>query len=372
MVALLLLSMVFAKSTSVLNDQSKFPIAVWLQSTSNAERYKIAGFNLYVGLWEGPQEEDLKALKSAGMPVICDQNAVGLAHRTDPTIVGWLQQDEPDNAQPAAGGGYGPCIPPQTIIDRYKSMKAKDPTRPVLLNLGQGVANDEWIGRGNGSSLDDYKTYVKAGDIVSFDIYPVAGLPKPNSEDYLYMVPKGIDRIRNWVDNKTPSWNCIECTSIDGGKKATPDQVKAEVWMSIIHGSTGLVYFVHQFKPTFKEAAILDDKPMLESVTRNHQLIQSLSRVIHSGKVIANARATSPNPKTPVDILAKRFDGATYIFSVGMRNSATSASFSIPGLISNGKVEVIGESRSISVLNGEFSDTFKPYEVHLYRVNDKQ
>ena len=90
-----------------------FPIGVWLQSAPNAAKYRAAGFNFYVGLWKGPTEEQLAALKRAHMPVICEQNAVGLAHLADPTIIGWMHQDEPDNAQPltdpATGkAGYGP------------------------------------------------------------------------------------------------------------------------------------------------------------------------------------------------------------------------------------------------------------------------
>src|ERR1044071_3172543 len=35
-------------------QSDRFPIAVWLQSPSNAARYQAAGVNLYVGLWKGP------------------------------------------------------------------------------------------------------------------------------------------------------------------------------------------------------------------------------------------------------------------------------------------------------------------------------
>jgi hypothetical protein len=58
-------------------DPGYFPIAVWLQDPSNARRFQAAGINLYVGLWKGPTEEQLAALKAAGMPVICERNAVG-------------------------------------------------------------------------------------------------------------------------------------------------------------------------------------------------------------------------------------------------------------------------------------------------------
>src|SRR5262249_12827384 len=147
-------------------------------------------------------------------------------------------------------------IPPPKIVDAYWRMKVIDPNRPVMLNLGQGVANDSWIGRGNGAKLDDYKTYVLGGDIVSFDVYPVAGLGKP---DQLSLVPKGIDRLRAWAPGKTQIWNCLECTNIGGKMKPTPAQVRAEAWAAIIHGSRGLIYFVHQFEPKFDEHALLDD-----------------------------------------------------------------------------------------------------------------
>src|SRR5262245_38417094 len=81
-------------------DPGYFPIAVWLQDPRNAVRYQQAWINLYVALWRGPTEAQLTALKAAGMPVICHQNKLGLAHKDDPIIVGWMHGDEPDNAQP--------------------------------------------------------------------------------------------------------------------------------------------------------------------------------------------------------------------------------------------------------------------------------
>src|SRR5688572_213948 len=55
-------------------DPTYFPIGVWLQSPRNAPRFQRAGINTYVGLWRGPTEEQLAALKAAGMHVVCSQN----------------------------------------------------------------------------------------------------------------------------------------------------------------------------------------------------------------------------------------------------------------------------------------------------------
>src|SRR5262245_16074901 len=157
------------------SDPSFFPITVWLQSPSSAPGFAEIGINTFIGLYEGPTETDLSDLKAAAMPVACDQNDVGLAHLDDPTIVAWTQQDEPDNAQPAPGGGYGPCVPASEVKQRYDDMKANDDTRPIFLNLGQGVAHD-YIGWGSECAAThpgDYPDYIDGCDIVSFDIYPM-------------------------------------------------------------------------------------------------------------------------------------------------------------------------------------------------------
>src|SRR5437667_10717283 len=57
-----------------------FPIAVWLQDPRNAARYKQAGINVYVALWRGPTDDQLSALKAAGMPVVCHQRKLGLVN----------------------------------------------------------------------------------------------------------------------------------------------------------------------------------------------------------------------------------------------------------------------------------------------------
>jgi hypothetical protein len=256
------------------SDPSFFPVAVWLQKPSNAERFRKAGINLYVGLWKGPTEEQLRELKAAGMPVICAQNEIGLTSENADVIVGWVHGDEPDNAQPRRdGSGYGPPILPSAIVAAYERILQRDSSRPVLLNLGQGVAFDQYIGRGvRRNHPEDYPEYIKGCDIVSFDIYPVVHRNK-DVAGKLEFVPKGVERLRRWSNDEKPVWNCIECSRISNTEvKPTPRQIRAEVWMSLIHGSRGLIYFVHQFKPTFKEASLLVDSDRSTHQEAQHAL----------------------------------------------------------------------------------------------------
>jgi len=351
-------------------DAGFFPIAVWLQNPGKANKYQAAGFNTYVGLWKGPTEQQLAELKKAGMLVICHQNEVGLKHIDDPTIIGWMHGDEPDNAQSLGKNkGYGPPIPPKNIVDDYWKIRSADPTHPVLLNLGQGVAWDGWHGRGvRTNHPEDYPEYVKGCDIASFDIYPVAH-SKPQVSGKLWYVARGVERLVKWTEGEKIVWNCIECTRIQNPtSKATPQQVRCEVWMSIVHGSMGLIYFVHEWEPKFNESALLSDPEMLSAVTAINRQIIRLAPVLNSATIKDGASVSSYNKDVPVAIMMKKHGRATYLFAVGMRNGRTTATFTVQGLAGEKTIEVLGENRTIISKNGVFKDSFGAWDVHIYRI----
>ena len=359
-----------AEAHGLLASPDFFPIGVWLQPPALASRYREAGINLYVGLWRGPTEEQLVALRRAGMRVICEQNAVGLQHAEDPIIAGWMHGDEPDNAQSLGPGrGYGPPVPPEQIIASYQKLRERDPRRPVLLNLGQGVAWDDWHGRGvRTRHPEDYLEYVKGADIVSFDIYPVTH-DRPAVSSNLWFVARGVERLVAWTGGEKPVWNCLECTRISHPTaKPTPHQVRAEAWMSLIHGSRGLNYFVHEWKPKFNESALLDNPEMLAAVTRINRQIQDLAPVLNSPSLPGLVQVTSGNAEVPVAVMAKRQGGAVYVFAVAMRDGATRARFELAGNDLRGQVEVLGENRSVRMEAGGFEDSFRGWDVRLYRV----
>lgn len=351
-------------------DPNFFPIAVWLQSPKNAARYKAAGINLYVGLWKGPTPAQLAELEKAGMRLICAQNETGLAQKSNSLIAGWMHGDEPDNAQSLPGGkGYGPPIPPSSILTDYQRLRAADPSRPVLLNLGQGVAWDNYIGRGvRRNHPEDYAEYVKGCDIASFDIYPVVH-DSPEVAGKLEFVARGVERLVRWTGGQKAVWNCIECTHISNpDAKATPAEVRSEVWAALIRGSRGLIYFVHQFKPVFKEAALLDDAEMLAAVTALNGEIQKLAPVLNSPTILdAVAVRSADQQDVSIACMMKRTGSESYLFAANLKNQRGQGTFSLRDRSVARNAEVLGESRERLVQDGVFSDDFAPYAVHLYR-----
>lgn len=373
-----------------LSDQSDyFPIAVWLQNPSRATEYQAIGINLYVGLWQGPTAGQVSALTAAGMPVICEQNAYALAHLDNPIFVGWSQMDEPDNAQrfetfwqndpdlvaeawpEYAGnswGTWGPPASPSQVTNRYQEIIGHDDSRPVFLNLGQGVAWDGWGGRGvRTGHTEDFPQYAKGGDILAFDIYPAVH-SDPDIAGELWRVPYGVKRLRGWSEEK-PTWADIECTHISNANiKPTPQQVKSEVWMSLIFGARGILYFCHQFEPNFIEAALLIDPEMMSAVSTINAQIQGLAPILNSQSITGKVNVTSSNPGTPVRMMVKRHDDSLYVFSAAMYDEATTATFTVQSLKSTMTVEVLGEGRTLTATNGLFTDSFSSNDVHLYKM----
>ena len=138
--------------------------------------------------------------------------------------------------------------------------------------------------------------------------------------------------------------------------------------MALIHGTQGLVYFVHQSRPQLVEATLLEDPEMLAVVTQIKRLIHDVAPVLNSPTIPDGAAVRSTNPEVPVHMMVKRYNGAIYLFAVGMRNAPTTAIFRVKDIAATATAEVLGENRRLPVVNGRFEDAFRPYEVHLYRL----
>ena len=138
--------------------------------------------------------------------------------------------------------------------------------------------------------------------------------------------------------------------------------------MSLIHGSMGLIYFVHEWEPKFDEAALLHDPEMLREVTAINRQITELAPVLNSPTARGTVQVSSSNPQVPVAVMLKQHEGASYLFAVAMRSGEAMVTFTLNGLAGDKTVEVLGEERSLSARSGVFNDAFKSWAVHCYRI----
>jgi hypothetical protein len=358
-------------------DPKFFPIAVWLQGSWHATELAQLGINIYVGNNAGTDTlaaMDLATLKAQGLYAIVGQDSVGLANINDPTIVGWwMSPDEPDNAQPNGQGGYGPPVAPATLVTQYNAYKAADPTRPVWLGLGQGVAYDNWEGRGNNAPPES--GYVPASDIVAFDIYPYNNCGGDTNEQatcgQFWLNAYGVDRLHQWSNRNQAVWTDFETTVISANSTAGPTtrQVQSEVWLALIHSANGIVYFIDSWNPSFREDAIFESQTMTAAVTALDAQIKSLAPELNSATIPNLVTVSSSNAAAPVDTMVKASGKSLYVFSAVSRKGSTTASYAITGMTGNGVANVVAENRTIDVKAGKFSDSFADNDVHIYTVD---
>jgi len=359
-------------------DPSFFPIGVWLQLPSHASELQKIGVNVYVGNNAGTDPlmaSDLASLKALGMYAIIGQDSVGLANIDDPTIIGWwMTPDEPDNAQSNGMGGYGPPVAPATLVTSYQAYVKADPTRPVWLGLGQGVAYDAWEGRG--SNAPPESQYPAASDIVSFDIYPYNNCGGDTNEQatcgQFWLNAFGIDRLHTWSNRGQAVWSDFETTVISAGTTTgpTPVQTRSEVWLGLIHGANGILYFIDSWNPSFREDAIFETPAMVTAVTALDQEIAMLAPVLNSATITNLVSVSSSNAAAPIDTMVKAAEGTKlYVMSAISRTGTGTGTFTIAGMTGSAVATVVGENRTVNVTKGHFTDAFAANDVHVYVVD---
>lgn len=181
--------------------------------------------------------------------------------------------------------------------------------------------------------------------------------------------------------------------------------------MTIIHGSRGLLYFVHQFAPVQEEDSIFhpEHANVKSAVARTNMQVAALARVLNTPSVGNGVRAASSSAHAAVNVLLKRYGGCTFLLAINdglpqnqtpyanpleetslfCRDSsacadpiakaggalsmspagATTATFTLRDFPAHATAIVLGEKRQIPVSNGVFSDVFATsYAWHLYQI----
>lgn len=346
-------------------DPGFFPIGVWFQEPRDAAAYKSIGINTFVGLWNGPTEAQLAALAEAGMHTAATQNETGLSSPNAHVIKAWLHVDEPDNAQPLALGVRGDCILPEEIVRRYETMASRDPTRPVLLPFGQGVANTRWRGRGRVCSRIGHETYYasasRGGDILEFGIHPVTEYRQSYVYGRLEYVALGASNLARWANERQSVWTTIGVTHInDRERRPTPSQVRSMAWMALIAGARGLVYFVHEWQPAFNTKAIFEYPEIVSTVKELNAQITGLAPILQAATPIQITAV----PGT-VAAIARVHEGALYVFAVNLSDATNRVRLTVRENLSRSGHE-LGGSRVLETNDGAFEDAFDGYGVHLY------
>ncbi len=267
---------------------------------------------------------------------------------------------------------YEPRAQPSDTLEKYEKAKAADPSRPMFLTVTGNFHPHfkKWTDTQRNSL---YPAYIKATDVVGYDIYPIYGWNKP---EWIHLVSEatgllvghaGQRPVYAWIEtSKGGQWT----GALERQKDVTPTHIRAEVWMAICRGATAIGYFTHIWKPSYKQFGVPEaNRKALREI--NDQITRLAPAIL--GEYSKQAVTIKADNDTKLDIMAKECDGELYVFAVNYDERAVGAkaTITVSGLQSGKAVDVVDESRTLRSDAGRFADAFEPLAVHIYRIGRK-
>ncbi|MGK4579959.1 DUF4082 domain-containing protein [Kitasatospora sp. HPMI-4] len=386
-------------------DPGRFPVGVWMQDpttpfngSDEAHAFASLGVNTLVGLWDWPEEDDgrLRAAAAAGLAVIaggkacdpapgaagaaawaCDTADLPLAAQAArlgaDSLAGYQLADEPDMDVPNGTATGAGCMPPGKLAGFADSLRQQDPTRPVLVNFGSGVAGGA---RGPGCP-SDFSGYTGSADIVSVDFYGITDPSSPARTKGVRTYAATAARARTlapgkpvWVFLETPVQMLGGSATASGAKAASPAQVRAAAWAALVNGATGLTWFCHSFVAQAQQVdACLRDARSAAAIRTVDADARAYAGYWNAPPVLVGVAAEG----APVTATLRRAGGRTAILAVATdspelpEGGPATATFTLPDHWS-GKIRT-DDGRTLTVAGGTFTDRFDTYQPHVYTLD---
>jgi len=375
-------------------SSNHFPISVFMGKADpvHVASLKDAGINLYMGVEYSPGIYPLTNVTSQGlyaMPNINEwtPNDIG----NNDMAVSWFISDEFDmgmgvRIQP--GDQYTYLAEQHEWVDLAKSY---NDGRFLHANFGNGILRTYWsqaagvmnehVSLMDSSSADKY-TYTSPevqGIIDGFHDAPdwPNGVPVPRAYSYGWQADQ-MKRFQNPADLR-PIWTFVETAkpylNEGGARSIAPEEIEGAVWSALIHEARGIAYFQHNNdgRDTYSIVGIPEVHAKVKAINAK---VKSLAAILNTQSYYNTTvdvndftyyRYTFNNG---TDTMLKTHGGFAYIFAgIGMGHSLGAKSFTVPLGVSGTTVEVVGESRSLTVTGGSFSDTFaNEYTHHVYKI----
>ena len=341
-----------------------FPIGVHSQPKNSFDKWKGRGVNT---LFQYEAERNGQGVPSVTLQQWSDTaTGKGLYYVREPSanpaddlqdthLLAWAQKDEPDLSNHDPNPAYN--------IDIYQNWKAIGPSKPVWINFaGPSVT----------TTGADYRQWVKGGDWIASDWYPINWARYNN----INFTGQAIDKLRkdsNGVPKKFMAYIETSWQKLNVGTRGpTRDEFRGTVWHAIMHGAGGVIYFP-QVVPnvTVGGSFSYDGTPadVADEMTKVDAQVQSYARILNAAynPTVRSLSSTTSSIESTWRVMQ---DG-DYFFVLNQSGSTvTNVPLTIAGLPANiTALNVVGESRQELLTSGVIRDDFTPWQVHVYTTS---
>jgi hypothetical protein len=236
---------------------SFFWIGVFMQPPGDFKKWKERGINIIATDRPKPDHKSdrtayFAAAQAAGLKVVIYPDPENpLNDLKKPAFYAWMQADEPENwghLLKKADGKFDCPATAESYVAIYRKLKELSPSTPVYGNFNGMQITGTGDRRGNRGEMvkDDYRIFMKGADWLSGDWYVRAtGREASRIAD---LQGRMVDRIFEWSGGNKPVFAFIECcnqrlASAKNGAAPTASEMRAQAWIAVIHGATGIIYF---------------------------------------------------------------------------------------------------------------------------------
>ncbi|MER3426051.1 MAG: hypothetical protein C4299_02435 [Thermoleophilia bacterium] len=309
-----------------LDWQPFFPRMVWRQCPWAYPQSLAAGVNLFMGTGCGDEQAQLDALAGRAYSVLDATRPID-----GRGVVGYHLLDEADIRVP--GPDSLPRLPP-----------SKESRRVTFLTLSGHFFS--WAAppeQGRGI----YPGLIDRAEMVGFDLYPLQSWCRKDALPAVYDAQRELVRLAAGK----PTFQWIEAGQMEfcQGLEPSPAIVRAETWLAIAGGARGVGWFPSYWKPE-----------VAAEIGRLSREIASLAPALLGPEV-----PVVVDGESPVKAGARSYNGATYVIAANASFSHVAARIRVPNL-RPGRVRVFGEGRTVPVVKGTITDSFRGLAARVY------
>lgn len=250
--------------------------------------------------------------------------------RDHPALLAWYIADEPD----------GRNLPADSLLETYKLIKELDPYHPVSLVLNSPRKAVE---------------FRDVADIIMTDPYPIPQGRLLEVKEYTEITKKAV-----WLDK--PVW--VVPQAFGGNewwqREPTPREIRAMTYMALIHGATGIQYFIRSGTNSFPKSAA--------------SWAECAALAMEIGELTPDILSPHPAPALTGEISsihAKAWNrkGLVTIAVVNEQNVPVSFKLKMLDVDITIKADVMFENRKLDIHEGVVEDIIDGYGTRVYRFD---
>ncbi|MCK4982525.1 MAG: discoidin domain-containing protein, partial [Victivallaceae bacterium] len=257
-----------------------------------------------------------------------------------PEILAWYSANEP---QPL--GGWGPHIVSQKTMKQIDEIiKEEDPYHPTAI------------------ALRNISYYADTTAVLWPDPYP--GFIKNGGWIHRHCPTKSVRQAIKVTKGRKPVWVILQAH--DGAlfgrqNDRAPNfvELRNQMHQAAVAGAKGFFWYCRYWiEPQVKMG--------LTYLAKECQLLREAIFAPESSQEFIAVKGVSKYPDLH---LSRREVGEdTYLFAVSSANKKREIRFNVAGL-KDRQLFVVGENHEVKLQRGEFTDSFEPYDTHIYTTN---